>query len=475
MLKDHSIHGRPMNPWQRLAPWRREARETLTLGIPLALSQLAQIAIQTTEVVMLGWLGPESLAAGGLAANVFFIQFLLGLGVVTAVSPIVAQIVGRPGRRGKLRDVRRVVRQGFWVATTLAVPFMIVCWQVRPIVIFFGQDPQLALKAESYMHALLWAILPALWFIVLRCFVSAFGRTRAILAVTLWGVAFNGVCGYALIFGHFGFPALGMVGAGIAAALTHSSMAALLLAHVLTDRQFRRYALLGRLWRPDWPRFREIFRIGLPIGGMWVLEGGVFAAALFLMGLISTDAIAAHQIALQCAGIAFMVPLGISQAATVRVGLAAGAGDLTQVRRAGWSAIVMGTSFMALTCLLFLLAGTFLVHLFLDPSEPANEPVAVLAAQLLIIAGLFQLFDGAQSVGAGALRGLKDTRLPLVIAVLGYWLVAFPLAIALGFGMGWEAVGIWIGLAAGLAVAALLLNLRFHWRSRQPLPKGTAR
>jgi MATE family multidrug resistance protein len=454
---------------RQLAPWRSEARETLALGIPLALSQLAQIAIQTTEIVMLGWLGPDARAAGGLAANVFFIQFLLGLGVVTAVSPIVAQIIGRPGRRGKLRDVRRVVRQGFWAATLLGVPFMLVCWQVRPILIFFDQNPDLAVMAEAYMHALLWAILPALWFIVLRCFVSAFGRTRAIIVVTVWGVLFNGVCGYGLIFGHFGLPALGMVGAGISAALTHGSMAILMLAHVLTDRQFRRYALLGRLWRPDWSRLREICRIGLPIGAMLVLEGGVFAAALFLMGLISTAAIAAHQIALQCAAIAFMVPLGISQAATVRVGLAAGAGDGVRVRRAGWTAVALGTGFMTLTCLLFLVAGTFLVHLFLDPADPSTAPVAELAAQLLIVAGLFQLFDGAQSVGAGALRGLKDTRLPLAIAVFGYWLVAFPLAIALGFGLRWDAVGIWIGLAVGLAVAALLLNLRFHWRSRRML------
>lgn len=462
---------RPVPLWQRLAPWRVEAKATAVLGIPLALSQLAQIAIQTTEVVMLGWLGPEALAAGGLAANVFFIQFLLGLGVVTAVSPIIAQILGRPGRRGKVRDVRRVVRQGFWVAAALGVPFMIVSWQVRPIVIFFGQDPDLAVMAEAYMHALLWAFLPALWFIVLRSFVSAFGRTRAVLTVTLWGVAFNAVCGYALIFGHFGMPALGMVGAGISAALTHGSMTALLLAHVLTDRQFRRYKLLGRLWRPDWSRFFEIFRIGLPIGGMWVLEGGVFAAALFLMGLLGTTAIAAHQIALQCAAIAFMVPLGLSQAATVRVGLAAGAGDVFQIRRAGWTAIALGTSFMGFTCLLFLFAGAVLAKLFLDPADPATAPVAELATRLLVIAGIFQLFDGAQSVAAGALRGLKDTRVPLVVALFGYWLVAFPLAVALGFGFHGEAVGIWVGLASGLAVAAVLLNLRFYWLSRRPLSR----
>jgi MATE family multidrug resistance protein len=313
-------------------------------------------------------------------------------------------------------------------------------------------------------------MLPGLWFVVLRCFVSAFGKTRAILACTLWGVAFNAICGYALIFGHFGLPAWGMLGAGISAALTHGSMAVLLLSYVLVDRQFRRYALLGRLWRPDWLRFREIFRIGLPIGSMWVLEGGVFAAALFLMGLISTTAIAAHQIALQCAAIAFMVPLGISQAATVRVGLAAGARERERICRAGWAAIALGTGFMALTCLLFLLAGPFLVNLFLDPTDPEGAPVAQLAAMLLIIAGLFQLFDGAQSVAAGALRGLKDTRVPLGIALVGYWLVAFPLAVVLGFLLDGGAVGIWIGLATGLAFAALLLNLRFHWLSRRPPP-----
>jgi multidrug resistance protein, MATE family len=449
----------------RAAPWRDEVRATIALGLPLALSQVAQIAIQTTDVVMMGWLGPESLAAGGLAANLFVTQLIFGMGILTAVSPIAAQILGAPGRRGKVRGVGRTVYQGLWMATLLSVPFMIVCWYVRPLLIALGQDPQLAALAEPYMHGLLWAMPPVLWFIVLRGFVSALSRPRAVFLVTLWGVLFNALAVYALMFGKFGFPALGLPGAGIASACVYASMAVVLFAYAWMDRRFRPYLRLGGPAWPEWVAIREIARVGTPIGFMWVAEGGVFSVAMLLMGLLGATEIAAHQIALQCAAIAFMVPLGMSQAATVRVGLAAGAGDAAGVRRAGWTAVALGTAFMAFTCLLFLFGGRAVVGLFLDPGESATRPAAILAAKLLVIAGVFQLFDGAQSTAAGALRGLKDTRVPLAIAIFGYWIVAFPLAIALGFAFRGGAVGIWIGLAAGLAVAAALLSLRFRWAS----------
>jgi MATE family multidrug resistance protein len=348
---------------------------------------------------------------------------------------------------------------------------MIACWHARAILIAFGQDPHLAGLAESYLHGLLWAMPLALWFIVLRCFVSALSRTRVVFAITLWGVVFNALAVYTLMFGKFGVPALGLFGAGLASFGVHASMAGLLLLHVLTDRRFRRYAVLGRVWRPDGAKFREIVRIGLPIGAMWVLEAGVFAAALLLMGLIGTTALAAHQIALQCAAITFMVPLGVAQAATVRVGLAAGAGDEDGVRRAGWTGVALGSGFMAFTCALFLIAGPSIARLFLDGDDPATRPVAMLAAQLLIVAGVFQVFDGAQTTAAGALRGLKDTRVPLAIAALGYWAIAFPLGAALAFAWHGGAVGVWIGLAIGLAIVAMLLNARFHRLSR---PTGDA-
>lgn len=454
----------------RGALWRAEAKAMLALGVPLALSQLAQIAIQTTDVVLLGWLGPEALAASGLATNVWVIMFLFGLGVVSAVSPIVSQIVGRPETRGKVRAIRRVVRQGFWAAALLSVPFMLVCWHIQPILLMFGQDPALAAAAEPFLRALMWATLPALWFVVLRCFVSAFERTRAVLIVTVCGIIFNAVINYGLIFGNFGLPRLELLGAGIGSAITHSLMTLVMLAYVLRDKRFRRYYILGRLWRADWSRLREIFRIGLPIGVMWVLEVGVFTAALLLMGLIGTTAIAAHQIALQCAAITFMVPLGMSMAATVRVGVAIGAGDMAGARRAGFTAQGLGVGFMALSALAFLLAGPQLVGLFLDSARPDTLPVSLLAAQLLVVAGIFQMFDGAQSVAAGALRGLKDTRWPLAIALVGYWLIAFPFGVLFGFPLRIGAVGIWMGLAIGLACTAVLLTLRFHWLTKRRMP-----
>jgi MATE family multidrug resistance protein len=379
---------------------------------------------------------------------------------------MVTHVVGRKGVRGKIREVRRVVRQGLWVATLLAVPFMIVCWYVRPILIALHQEPELAALAEDYMRGLVWAMPAALWFTVLRGFVAALSRTRVVFAISAWGVVFNGVAVYALMFGKFGFPALGLFGAGVASAMVYASMAILLFVHLLTDRRFRRYAILGRFWRPEWATFREIVRIGAPIGGMWVIEFGVFAAALFLMGWFGAIAMAAHQIALQCAAITFMVPLGVAQAATVRVGLFAGAHDRVALRRAGWTAIALGAGFMGLTCLLFLAAGPSIVSLFIDRTVPDSHPVAALAAQLLIVAGLFQVCDGAQVTAAGALRGLKDTRVPLAVATVGYWVIAFPLAIALGFGAGAGPVGIWIALAIGLAILAVLLNWRFHRLSR---------
>jgi MATE family, multidrug efflux pump len=277
----------------------------------------------------------------------------------------------------------------------------------------------------------------------------------------LIGVSFNAIAAYGLIFGRLGMPALGLRGAGIAAALTNCFLFIGLLGYILIDRQFRRFQILGRLWRPDWARFGEIFRIGLPIGVTLVMEVGLFATAGFLIGLIGTAQLAAHQIALQCASVTFMVPLGLAQAATVRVGLAAGASDARGILRAGVAALVMGCVFMLAMAVVMWLAPRAIVGLFIDLGAAANAPVVQAAVMFLAIAALFQIFDGGQVIGAGALRGLKDTRWPMAIAGLAYWIVGIGLATGLGFGLGWGGLGIWIGLAAALAVAASLMVTRF--------------
>jgi MATE family multidrug resistance protein len=248
--------------------------------------------------------------------------------------------------------------------------------------------------------------------------------------------------------------------------LTNVLMFAALAAYVLRHRRYRRFHLLVRFWKPDWSRFAQIFRIGTPIGLTILSEVGLFTAAALLMGQLGTDEVAAHAIALQCASMAFMVPLGLGTAATVRVGLAYGRNDAQGIHRAGWTAFVLGTGFMALSCIAFLTLAPFIVRLFLDPSHAENANALALAASFLMVAGVFQLVDGAQVVAAHSLRGLSDTKIPMLLAITGYWLVGLPIAYVLGFMLDWRGIGIWTGLAAGLAFVAVVLVTRFALRER---------
>jgi MATE family multidrug resistance protein len=242
----------------------------------------------------------------------------------------------------------------------------------------------------------------------------------------------------------------------------------LALAIVVTRHpKFRRYHLFGRFWRPDWARLRELWRLGLPIAVTLSLEVGVFNAAVFLMGLIGTASLAAHQIAIQIASLSFMVPMGLAQAVTVRVGLAYGSRNPEGIARAGWTSFVMATGFMTLMALLMWMMPHHLVGIFLDTTDPANAAVVPLAVAFLGLAALFQIVDGAQAVGAGMLRGLHDTTVPMAFALFGYWVAGIGTAIGLGFGLGWDGVGIWTGLAAGLAVVSVLMLWR--WTCREQL------
>jgi MATE family, multidrug efflux pump len=441
------------------AAWRREGRALLALSVPIVLTNIGQVAIQTTDVVMIGWLGSEALAASVLGVNLNFVLLLFSIGVVIATAPMMAQDFGR--RRHAVREPRRTVRQGLWVALALGLPSWLILWHIAAILRLLRQDPALIAAAEGYVHAAMWGFVPGLWFVVLRNFIAALQRPRAGMVVTFLAIGCNALLDYGLIFGTFGLPALGLRGAGIATAVTNTLMFLGLLGYVLSDRQFRRYQILGRFWRPDWVRFREIFRLGLPIGMTLIMEVGLFASAGFMMGWIGMVPLAAHQIALQCCSVTFMVPLGLSQAATVRVGLAAGARDPAGVRRAGITALVIGGVFMSLMALLMWTQPATIVGLFIDAGDPANAAVLRLAVTFLGIAALFQIFDGGQVIGAGALRGLKDTRWPMVFAAVAYWLVGMSMALGLGFGLRLGGVGIWVGLALALAVAAGLMIGRF--------------
>lgn len=443
--------------------WRAEIRATWLLAYPLILTNLTQALIHATDIVLLGWVGASTLAAGALGVNLFTAFYIFGMGLVTAAAPMLAHELG--SRRHSVREVRRTVRQAMWAAFAISIPVWLLLWQSEAILIAMGQDPVLAANAGRFVRALQWGLLPALLYLVLRAFVSALEKPIWSLIVAAGAVVINGLVNYVLIFGKLGLPALGLLGAGIGSALTNVLMFAGMAWVVIRHRDFRRYSIFGRFWRSDWARFADVWKLGFPIAITLLLEVTIFNAAVFLMGLFGTAALAAHAIAIQIAMLTFMVPLGLAQAVTVRVGLASGRRDTAGIARAGWTSFVLGVGFMACMSLLMISMPTQLIHLFLDESDFANAPVIALAVSFLFVAALFQIFDGAQVVGAGMLRGLQDTTIPMLYAAFGYWVIGMGVGVSLGFGLGWEGIGIWTGLAAGLAVVAVLMLHRWIRRA----------
>ena len=445
--------------------WRREALAMVVLAYPLVLTNLAQALIATTDVVLLGWAGPHPLAAASLGVNLVNACVFFGTGLVTAAAPMIARALGE--RSNAVRDVRRTVRQALWVSVTLVVPMWLVLWQAEPILLAFGQQPDLAHDAVKLVHPMMFGLLPLMGYYVLRAFVSALERPIWAFVIGVVAVMINAVLNYALIFGRFGLPPLGLFGAGLGSALSNLWMFVGLGVVVARHKRFRRYHLFGRWWRADWPRYRALWRLGLPIAVTVGLEVTIFNCAVFLMGLIGTPELAAHAVAIQLAALCFMIPLGLAQAATVRVGLAFGRGDPVGVSRAGRVALGLTMLVMACTATILLTLRHPLVALFLASDTPAEAHVASLAVSFLIVAALFQFFDGAQAVGAGMLRGLHDTFVPMLLALIGYWIVGLGTAVLLGFWLGWGGVGVWIGLAAGLATVAVLMVARWAMRGRQ--------
>jgi len=437
--------------------WLEEARATLSLAWPMIIAQLAQVALQTTDVLMTGRLGPEALAAGALGAQLAIVFTIFGIGVLLAVSPLVAQAKGARDPRG----VRRSIRQGLWAAIVLAVVLMAGLAFTEGMLLAVGQDPALSAAAGEYVG---WAMLGmpgALAFIALRGFLGALSKPLPATVITFFAIPLNAFLNWVLMFGNLGAPALGLNGAGIATAVVQSAMCLTLIAFVASHRRLRRYHVFGRFWRPDWVRFREIFALGLPIGLALIAEVGAFTASTWIMGWISEIHVAAHAIALQIATVAFMVPLGLGMATTVRVGLAHGARDPVRVRRAGLVGLLAGAAVMSLSAIVLLGLPEQIVGLFLNPQTPRDHRVFDLAVGFLFVAAVFQLADGVQVIAAHCLRGLSDTRYAFVAAAIGYWPVAFGLALLLAFPLGLQGLGVWWGLALGLTVVAVALTRRF--------------
>jgi len=402
----------------QLTPWRDEFRATVKLALPIALTQLGQVAMMTSDLMLIGRLGDMAIAGAALAHIILFAAFVLGMGLMSAVSPLAAQAYGAR----EPRMVRRALRVGLWAALMIGTPMTAAMFYGERFLLALGQDPEAARLAGQYLMGLGWCLIPGWWFIALRGFMGAVNRPEPALWITLAAIPSNLLLAYALIYGEFGMPRLEMFGAGVATTIVNLGMCGAALWIAYTQRPFRKYQVLGRFWRLDWKLLGQLFMIGGPIAGAFLLEYGLFAAAAILMGWIGTVALAAHQIALQVASILFM----------------------------------------AIMVVLILLTRHLLPLAFLDGSRTDADATLTLAATLLAAGSTFFIADGVQTIAAGALRGLNDTRIPLLFATLSFWVVGFGTSYTLAFAGGLGAVGIWIGFTVGLVLYALLLVWRFN-------------
>ena len=445
--------------------WLSHIQATLSLGVPLIGAQLAQLGIHTTDVVIVGQLGAVPLAAMVLAGQFFFTVFIFGSGFSMAVIPMVAQAYGR----SDVISVRRSIRMGMWVAilyTLLTAPLF---YNAEAILLSLGQKPEVAALAAGYVRIIQFGLLPALLFAVLRALVSATGRARIVLWVTLGILVLNAILAYTLVLGHFGFPALGMTGAAIVAVIVQWVSFLAMVAYLQTRDETKRYELFVRFWRPDWQAFREVLHLGLPISVTVLAEVSLFTGASLLMGRIGTIELAAHGIALQLASIAFMIPLGLSQAATVRVGVAHGRGNYAELVRASITVMSIAAALSLTGGVLFMAVPNLFASAFLNEQTPDAAAVLAYAGPLVGIAGIFQLVDGVQAIASGLLRGLKDARVPMIMALIAYWPIGFLLAWLLAFPLGVGGIGIWLGFVVGLASAAVMLCLRFYLKVRHEM------
>lgn len=445
-----------------LHPWRTEFGATLRLAAPLAAANLLQMLIHAVDVIFIARLGDTPLAASSLGLSIFGLTLWALTGLTGACAPLIAAELGR--RRHAVREVRRSVRMGLWVSVAFGLVGMGIGFSGEAILRATGQNPEVSAMSGDFLAILSWAMIPMILASVLRIFVAALGKPGYATAITLLALGTNILGNWVLVFGNLGAPAMGLEGSALSSVITSLAMLGAYAVVIHRDRKLRRYRIFGRWWRPEWQRLKQIMVIGIPIALIVLAEGGLFSGAALLMGRIGETELAAHTLALNLAALAFQIPFGVAQAATIRVGFHFGAGDRAAAGRAGWSAMVLSIGFMGSTAAVMLVAPHFILSLYVDPSAAQNTGLIALAAQYLVLAAAFQLFDGAQAVAAGALRGLQDTRTPLFIAVFGYWAVGFVTAIWLGFYTPLEGVGVWVGLAVGLVVVAALLTWRWHRR-----------
>lgn len=439
---------------------REELRAALLLALPMAGAQLAQVSLHIIDTLMCGRLGALALAGAGLGTAAFSMVMFPLLGMMGAVAPLVSQAYGA----GDRDQISRSLSQALMLALLIALPGMLLLSFAAPMMQWAGQPAEAVAIADSYLKAARWSLLPALWVGALRYFLDSLSRPRIALIVTVSAIGINVLANWLLMFGNFGFPALGVAGTGWATTLVNGWMLTVLLAFVAWDPALK--AFLHWTLRPNADLLLGLLRLGLPMALTIMAEVWLFVGLTFLMGLLGTVPLAAHQIALNISTLTFMFALGVANATTVRVGQALGRREPAAARQAGISGMLLGMSVMSLSGLVFWFAPRLVIAFYLNLDLPENQAVIEMTVLLLRLAALFQLFDALQVTSQGALRGFKDTFIPMCISFGAYWLVGLGTALFLGFYLQRGAVGLWSGLIIGLATAACSLSARFFWRAR---------
>lgn len=450
--------------------FQQELKASLQLSLPIAGAQLAHIALSITDNIMCGQLGASALAGAGLGSATLSMVLLPLLGLVGVVSAFASEAHGADDPS----SVQLYTRQALLLSLLLAVPAIWILGQARLLFEWMGHSAELIAVADSYLEAARWSVLPALGVAVLRGFLESLSYPRPGLMIGISAIGINILGNLALMFGWWGLPALGVAGTGWSTTLVNVWMFLSLWLTIQILPELRRYQVFKHNWRLDTRVMYPYFKVGLPVALGILSEVWLFSGLALLMGKLGETALAAHQIALSMATVTFMFALGVSYATTVRVGYAQGQLNLTGARQAGAIGMGVGMAVMSCSGLCFWLFPEALIGLYLDLNQPENQRVARLATELLALAAFFQLFDALQVTSQGALRGLKDTFVPMLIAFGCYWLIGYGSAVWLAFDQGLGPRGLWLGLIVGLISAALLLASRFFWACSQALQQKNA-
>ncbi len=437
---------------------KKEIKKTLELAYPVIIGQLGFIMMGVVDSIMVGSVGAVPLAAASVGNSLFILISIVGLGISISVTPLVAIAVG--GKR--YEECGILFRQSLLINTVTGIVIAAIIWGASFLLIYIDQPPEVVAQAQSYARILGFSGIPWMVFASYKQFIEGFSVMRPSMFVVLLANIVNALINWLLIFGKGGFPALGLDGAGWATFSSRVFMSVIMMAYVMQAEYFKKYDVTFHFKSLNIQIIKKILALGLPSGIQYFFEVGAFSFAVVMVGWLGTYQLAAHQIAINLASISFMCALGVSAAGSIRVGNAVGRKNIEETRRAGFTAIIISGSLMGAFGIIFIIFRNILPAFYID-----NPQVISFAASILVIAAIFQVFDGVQAVGIGILRGLTDVKGPTLITFIAYWIIALPVGYLLGFTLEYGIVGVWLGLLLGLATSALLLTLRFNVKSKQ--------